>query len=138
MNKKCIFHSYTVSKNKGKISLINSYLAFSFLFFFCDNVIAITCKRVENSFLRYQPTHQGRLRANLLQHCQRRKTNNTRRSNDIHSQKRAHAQERRSLWPEPLQKSERGGKFAVFTKNIDFSHSRNEIGMRSLVPRERN
>ena len=26
-----------------QISLINSYLAFCFLFFFCDNVIAIRC-----------------------------------------------------------------------------------------------
>ena len=35
------------------------------------------------------------------------------------------------------EKSWRGGQFAVFTKNLDFSRLRNEIRMRSLVPRER-
>ena len=37
----------------------------------------------------------------------------------------------------PREKSWRGGQFAVFTKNLDFSRLRNEIRMRSLVPRER-
>ena len=39
--------------------------------------------------------------------------------------------------PKAPEKTQRGGQFAVFKKKFDFSRLRNEIRIRSLVPRER-
>ena len=40
--------------------------------------------------------------------------------------------------PEAPEKNLKGGQFAVFTKNRDFSRLQNKMTMRSLVPQERN